>query len=299
MTDQTYTNLVDSLNVIYGEENPNEEHIRAFVVNYTKNVMDTVGVDRRHESRADTFLKMEGPDYVGYSVFENIEWNGSNLSIPYVELVERVVAPLPERKPSLVVDGHEVGKITDFKLTDREYTPAYELRGLIQEGSAIADFLSPTTNEPVMAPTVDDLFNAMDGFTGGNDTLLMHPELYADLVATTDVEFPPAPAPRDLRNLRYGEYVPELDPFLMERVLKTQQENRPIYTMGSPNLTAVVPGRVTHYVDDHLVDIMLWKKTRSLQEASAPGGLDAIRAARANFSERNDQAQREITNGEF
>jgi len=290
MTDQTYEVLHETLNALYGEENPSQEDICAYVASYATKVMDAVGVDRHYEAQPNTFLKLEGTDFIGYSIFENIEWDGEALVVPYIQLVEKVAAPTPNRKRiEVLVDGAKVGEATDFKETDRRRTPAYEINRQLfthPDRALFGEFLQEYEAEFIEtgANANGDLLPGVDQF---------------DPMAAFGTEFPPSPAPRDLRNLRYGEYVPELDPFLMERVLKSQTETRPIYTMGSPNLTATVPGKTTHYVDDYLVDTMVWEKVRNLQTASAPGGLEAVTAARRNWNFRNDQAQREITNGEF
>jgi hypothetical protein len=264
MTDQTYESLVDTLNAIYGEENPNQEDIRAFVVSYAMSVLDTVGVDRHHESREDTFLKMEGAEFVGYSIFENIEWDGTSLSIPYVDLVERVLAPEPVRKQiKVLVDDTEIGVAHKFEINRTTFNP-----------NAPA-----TTVQPVLGP------RGNRGIAGTLLTeMMLQDPFFAESVERQEAarEFPPQQMPRDLNTFRGAEYAPELDPYLRERRVTLQRDSWP----------AVMLGNTGHglkcFVDDIEVDIMVYKKT-----------ADLWRAVNRSWESRNEQAQREITNGTY
>jgi hypothetical protein len=231
MTDQTYESLVDTLNAIYGEENPNQEDIRAFVVSYAMSVLDTVGVDRHHESREDTFLKMEGAEFVGYSIFENIEWDGTSLSIPYVDLVERVLAPEPVRKQiKVLVDGKEAHK---FEFASTQTMQSAQCMA----GTLLTEMM---LQDPFFAESVERQEAAR--------------------------EFPPQQMPRDLNTFRGAEYAPELDPYLRERRVTLQRDSLPAVTVGVFRRTNA-GHRLRYFVDDIEVDIMVYKKTADLLEA--------------------------------
>jgi hypothetical protein len=264
MTDQTYESLVDTLNAIYGEENPNQEDIRAFVVSYAMSVLDTVGVDRHHESREDTFLKMEGAEFVGYSIFENIEWDGTSLSIPYVDLVERVLAPEPVRKQiKVLVDGKEAHKFEINRTTFNPNAPA-------------------TTVQPVLGP------RGNRGIAGTLLTeMMLQDPFFAESVERQEAarEFPPQQMPRDLNTFRGAEYAPELDPYLRERRVTLQRDSLPAVTVGVFRRTNA-GHRLRYFVDDIEVDIMVYKKTADLLEA-------------VNRSWESRNQQREITNGTY
>lgn len=315
MTDRTYEVLHETLNALYGEENPSQKDICAYVASYATKVMDTVGVDRHYEAQPNTFLKLEGTDFIGYSIFANIEWDGEALVIPYVELVEKVAAPAPSRKQIEVVVGDKpIGVVTGFEPANRELAPAYEINR-----RPFAGLPGVTPVQPVLGPRGDRGVAGTILVTGQTDTTVSGEVqtdsgprnfTYSDEEGlsltslmqqanerTEDVEFPPSPMPENLANLNGREYVPELDPYLDKRAVTQERETMPIYRLGYTDPMNISRGRLYTLVDGVQVTAQTQMRTLELMRANQAGGPAAIRSARRNWNARNDQAQQEITNG--